>query len=295
MTKDDTLLRETVSLATRVKQFGASLGIEPSHALSKSTRERPGASRLWIWIQRKGTLALRRPMDLVLQADFSEPADGVPLRSLSSWSEGKEYSYYWRHTSEFESDIEASTITPEFARQPLRRKVEVILHEDLHTNSPFKEMPFHLSESLVSALGDLGSLAFFEATRDTENARETLAHVEQQRRISRELNALVAEMMDLFRTLSLEEARSRALKEVQSSASYSRFYQHLLRDQSAELILEAKVSHDFAYYGLYDLILSLYEIAGEDLKEVIRLLKRTPTDTVGAEAYIEALTRRRAP
>lgn len=295
MTKDDALLRETVSLATRVKQFGASLGIEPSHALSRSTLERRGASRLWIWIQRKGTLAIGRPMDLVLQADFSAPADHVPLQSLSNWSEGKEYSYYWRHTSEFESDVEASIITLDFARQSKRRKVEVILHEDLHTNSPFKEMPFYLNESLVSALGDLATLAFFTAIHDDENVRETRAHIEQQRRVSRELNVLVKKMVGLFRALPLQEARRRALEEVESSASYSRFYRYRLGNQSPEQILESKISHDLAYYGRYDRIVRLSETEGEDVKKVIRLLKRTPTDAVSADAYLETLSKRYAP
>jgi hypothetical protein len=196
------------------------------------------------------------------------------------------YSYYWRHSSEFESAEDASAITLDFAGQPVRRQVEVILHEDLHANDPFKHWPFRINEGIITPLADLAALAFFRAKGDRENIARTEAHIAEQRKMSRELNGLTAAIQDLFAQGPLEPARKRALQAVGDAPSYARFFDYLVEDQSPENLLEAKVSHDWAYYGLYESVLKLYEQNGRNIAKLIQVFKDAPSDTAELDAFL---------
>jgi hypothetical protein len=288
---DQKLLDEAVARATEVKAFGETIGIEPSDALRVSTRARRGVSRLWVWLQKKGTLATRAPMDFVLQLGFSSEQAKVPLTSVRHWHEMAGYSYYWRHSSEFESDESASAITIDFATESVRRQVEVVLHEDLHANAPFKGWPFRVNEGIVTPLADLATLAFFRARGDHANIEATEAHIQEQRKLSRELNELVEKMQELFAKGPLEPARTSALRKVQEASVYSRFFQHHVGDQSLEILLEAKVSHDWAYYGLYDAVLNLYEQNGRNIGKLIEVFKNAPSGGPELEAFLGELDR----
>jgi len=286
---DQKLLDEAVGRAAEVKAFGETIGIEASDALRVSTRARPGASRLWVWLQKKGTLATRGPMDFVLQLGFSSEQTKVPLTSVRHWHEMGGYSFYWRHSSEFESDEDASAITIDFASEPVRRQVEVVLHEDLHANAPFKGWPFHVNEGIVTPLADLATLTFFRSRSDRANVEATAAHIEEQRKLSRELNELAEKMRGLFAKGPLEAARTSALRKVQEASVYSRFFQHHVEDQAPEILLEAKVSHDWAYYGLYDVVMKMYERNGENIGELIDTFKNAPSEGPALEAFLDKL------
>lgn len=280
------LLDEAVARAAAVKAFGETIGIEPTDALRESTRAVPGASRLWIWVQKKGTLALRRPIDFVLQLGFRREKAEVPLDSVRHWHEMGGYSYYWRHSSEFESEEDASAITVEFASEPVRRQVEVVLHEDLHANYPFKGWPFRINEGIVTPIADLAALAFFRARRDRAMVEAAEAHIEEQRKLSRELNRLANTIGGLFAAGPLAQARRQALRAVEQAPAYSRFFDYHVEDQSPMVLLEAKVSHDYAYYGLYAPVVDFYERNGSRIEKLIEVFKSAPSGGTELESFL---------
>jgi len=286
------MLDQAVARATAVKAFGETIGIAPSDALRVSTRAQPGASRLWVWVQKKGTLATQTPMDFVLQLGFGSEQEKVPLNSVRHWDEMGGYSYYWRHSSEFESAEDAAAITVDFAAQSVRRQVEVVLHEDLHAAEPFRSWPFRINEGIVTPLADLAALAFFTSRDDRANVEATEAHIQEQRSLSRELNELVGEMLRLFADRPLATARQSALREVRAAAVYSRFFDHHVNDQSPDVLLEAKVSHDWAYYGLYDRVMKLYEQNGSDITKLNEIFKNAPSDGADFDKFLRELVAR---
>ena len=291
-TADEKILDEAVVRATAVKTFGETIGIEPSDSLRVSTRAQPGASRLWVWVQKKGTLATRGPMDFVLQLGFGSEQEKVPLNSVRHWDEMGGYSYYWRHSSEFESAEDAAAITIDFAGQTVRRQVEVVLHEDLHAGQPFKSWPFRINEGIVTPLADLAALIFFRSRGDRANVEATEAHIQEQRKLSRELDELVERMQRLFVNGPLEPARKDALREVRKASVYSRFFAHHVNDQSPDVLLEAKVSHDWAYYGLYDRVMRFYEQNGSDIGKANKIFKNAPSGGQELKAFIDGLGER---
>jgi hypothetical protein len=283
------LLDEAVARAADVKAFERTIGIEPSDALSASTQAVPGASRLWIWLQKKGTLATRGPMDFVLQLDFGREREKVPLESVRHWHEMGGYSYYWRHSSEFESEEDAAAITVDFAEQPVRRQVEVVIHEDLHANYPFKSWPFRINEGTVTPLADLVALAFFRFRGDRANVEKTEAHIEEQRKLSRELNGLVETMRRLFANKPLESARKRALQAVEATPTYSRFFDYQVEEQSPDELLEAKVSHDWAYYGLYEGVMKFYEQNGKNIEKLVKVFGDAPSSGADLDGFLNEI------
>ncbi|MGH7835476.1 MAG: hypothetical protein ACREQK_17670, partial [Candidatus Binatia bacterium] len=184
---DRKLLEETLAVVREVKEFGKTLGIEPTKALGHSTLEKPGHSMLWLWLQKRGTLALRGPMDLRLWLRFGATKEQIPLEYLYNISD---YSVYFRQGNQFGDSRSAATL--DFASDSLPNKVKVVLHEDLHDARNF-DLPWEIEESIVTPLSMLAALEFFEHKKDQSGKQALLARMEEERALSKELNRIVTE------------------------------------------------------------------------------------------------------
>ena len=279
-------LRQTVALVAEVKAFGKTLAIEPTEALSQTTQARPALSLLWFWLQRMGTLALSMPIDVRLTVGFSTVKEQLRLERVYR-VDG--YSVYYRQGNEF-ADQRAVT-TMGFANEAMVRRVKVILHEDLHGDTNF-DLPWEIEEAIVTPLGALAAAEFFGYKGDIDNLKRVHTAVEEDRQLSRELNDLVKEAERLFVGEPLGEARDRVLALMPNYPTYRRHFRRQIAGQNALTVLEAKLSHDLAYFRYFDAIVALSEKA-PDLKALITDLKRLPraTGAAGLEAYLAELNR----
>jgi hypothetical protein len=281
---DKKLLEETLLLVREVKEFGKTLGIEPTKALDHSTLEKPGHSMLWLWLQKRGTLALRRPIDIRLWLRFSTTKEQIPLDYLYNISD---YSAYFRQGNQFGDSRSAATL--DFARESLPNKVKVVLHEDLHDARNF-DLPWDIEESIITPLAMLAALEFFEHKKDQGSKEALLARMGEERTLSKELNTIVSDAERRFRELPLAEARKQVGEFIPSYPTYARWYQHQVRGQDPDGVLEAKISHDLAYYRHYDRILGLYE-KRKDARELIAHLRKISrsVDADGLETFLRDL------
>ena len=284
---EEKLFRETLLLVQEVKKFGRTLGIEPTEALGQSAREKPAHSMVWLWLQRFGTIALRTPVDIRLGISFSAAKEELPLERLYNISG---YSVYFRQGNQF-ADARSVTTT-DFAREPPLARVKTILHEDLHDDRNFK-LPWESEESIVTPVGALAALEFFKSNEDRANADKARAEIERERTLSRELNSLAQETEKAFAMEPFDAARKRVIAQIRSYPTYARWFKVQLGEQDSDVALEAKMSHDLAYYRYYDRIVSLYEKTG-DLKQLIQELKGIPQESTVRtfEGYLEELEQR---
>ena len=284
--RHDTMVRleENARLVEEVKAFGKTLGIEPTEALSRTTQEQAALSMLWLWMQRVGTLALRAPVDIRMAIGFSTAKEGLKLEQVYS-VDG--YSVYYRQGNEFADSRSVATVA--FAGEGTVRRVKVILHEDLHGDNNFA-LPWEVEESIVTPLGSLASVEFFRRKGDQQYLKEALTSLEEERQLARELTALVAEAERLFLTASTEEAKAQILDMLPSYPVYNRQFQRQIAGQHPPTVLEAKLSHDLAYYRYFDQIAALSETVG-NLGTLIADLKKLPRDTSqdGLQAYLQRL------
>ena len=281
---DSGRLEENARLVEEVKAFGKTLGIEPTDALSRTTQERPTLSMLWLWMQRVGTLALKVPVDIRMAIGFSTAKEDLKLEQVYR-VDG--YSVYYRQGNEFADS--RSVATAGFAGEGIVRRVKVILHEDLHGDKNF-DLFWEVEESIVTPLGSLAAVEFFRRKGDQQYLREALTSLEEEKQLSRELNALVAEAEKLFRTSTIEEAETQILDLIPSYPVYHRQFQRQIAGQHPPTVLEAKLSHDLAYYRYFDQIAALSEKVA-DLRTLIDDFKRLPPDTSqdGMQAYLQQL------
>ncbi|HWP59197.1 MAG TPA: hypothetical protein VNL14_14985 [Candidatus Acidoferrales bacterium] len=285
---EDKVLREALSLAREVKAFEKTLAIEPTEALARDGRGslRP-KSMLWIWLQKLGTIATRGPVDVHIGIKFALPQDQVPLDRIYH---APGYSQYVRRGNQF-GDKEA-LITLDFARESTARKVTVIVHEDLHDDRNFA-LPWEEEEALITPLGMIVALRFLESRSDEAAAAEMKRAIEEERRLSRELLALIGEALQIFASAPLDEARRAVFRRLDAYPAYKRYYDSQLKDQDAERALEAKLSHDLAYYKYFDRVVALSEKIGE-LKVLIAELKkaRPAGDGSGLDGFLADLEAR---
>ena len=277
-------LAENARLVEEVKAFGKTLGIEPTDALSRTTQERQALSMLWLWMQRVGTLALHVPVDIRMAIGFATAKEELELEQVYK-VEG--YSVYYRQGNEFADSRSVATVG--FAGEGIVRRVKVILHEDLHGDKNFA-LSWEVEESIVTPLGSLAAVEFFKRKGDRETLQRALASVEEERQFARELNALVAEAEKLFRTKPTEEAKEQILNIMPSYPVYYRQFQRQIAGQHPPTVLEAKLSHDLAYYRYFDQIAALSEKVA-DLGTLIDDFKKLPHDTSqdGIQAYLQRL------
>ncbi len=248
-------LEQTARLIEEVKAFGKSIGIEPTPALSRTARDGPALSMLWLWMQRAGTLALRRPIDIRMAIGFSAEKERLKIEQVYR-VDG--YSVYYRQGNEFSDSRAVATVG--FAAEPIVRRVVVILHEDLHGDANFA-LPWEQEEAIVTPLGSLAALEFFRSRGDDANANHAATSLKNERTVSRELIALAGEAERLFAQWPVDEAKLKVLEQMDNYPAYRRRFERQTRGQHEPTVLEAKLSHDLAYYRYFDRIAALAELA----------------------------------
>jgi hypothetical protein len=274
-------------MINEVKAFGKTIGIEPTPALSRTTEEGPALSMLWLWLQRAGTLALRAPLDIRLAIGFRTEKERLRIEQVYR-VDG--YSVYYRQGNEFADSRSVATIG--FAAEPVIRRVMVVLHEDLHGDANFS-LPWEMEEAIVTPLGSLAALAYFRQKDDEPTWKNALAAVAEERKLSRELNALTAEAELIFAALPVDDAKQQILAEMSRYPTYRRQFERQIQGQHPPTVLEAKLSHDLAYYRFFDRIAELSELA-PDLKTLIDDLKKLPSDATPelTEKFLQRLNSR---
>ena len=280
-------LRETANLIDEVKAFGKTLGIEPTPALSRTSQEGPALSMLWLWLQRAGTLALRAPIDIRMAIGFNTEQERLRIEQVYR-VDG--YSVYYRQGNEFADARAIATVG--FAAEPEVRRAMVVLHEDLHGDANFN-LPWEVEEAVVTPLGWLSALAYFRERGNDTSWKSALAAVDEGRKLSRELNALVSEAGQIFATMPVDEAKKKILDEMERYPTYRRNFERQIRGQHPPTVLEAKLSHDLAYYRFFETIAVLAESA-PGLKTLIDDLKKLPADatTSSTEKFLRGLQSR---
>jgi hypothetical protein len=277
-------LRETARLVEEVKEFGKTLGIEPTAALNQTVRSASPLSMLWVWMQRAGTLALHAPVDIRMAIGFSTIKEQLKLEQIYR-VDG--YSVYYRQGNEFADSRSVATVS--FAEEGIVRRVKIILHEDLHGDENF-DLPWDIEESVVTPLGSLATVEFFKHKGDVDNLKRAVASIDEERKFSRELNELANQAERLLKNDSADQAKKKILALIPSYPTYARQFSRQTAGQNPSTVLEAKLSHDLAYYRYFDTIAVLSEKAPE-LKMLIDDFKRLPTDATldTLDGYVRVL------
>lgn len=278
-------LREVAGLIEEVKAFGKILGIEPTEALSRTTREGPVLSMLWLWMQREGTLALAAPVDIRLAIGYGAETERLKIEQVYRVDH---YSVYYRQGNEFADARSLATVG--FAEEPIVRRVKVVLHEDLHGDVNFA-LPWEIEEAIVTPLGSLAAVEYFRWKGDEKNLQNAVASVSEERQVSRELNALVARAQTIFALEgNVEAAKQKVLALLPEFPNYQKQFERQVRGQYAPTALEAKLSHDLAYYRYFDRVAGLAEKA-PSLKALIEDLKGLPREAtpVVTDEFLQTL------
>jgi hypothetical protein len=169
------------------------------------------------------------------------------------------------------------------------RRVKVILHEDLHGDVNFA-LPWEIEEAVVTPLGSLAAVEYFRYKGDERNWKNAAASVSEERKVARELTTIVAEAEKIFVADNVDAAKQKILAMLPSFPEYHRQFERQIRGQHPPTVLEAKLSHDLAYYRYFDQIAALAEIA-PSLKTLIDDLKALPHDATAttAEQFLRKL------
>ncbi len=262
-------LRETASLINDVKSFGKTLGIEPTGALSRTSTGDRALSMLWLWLQKAGTLAVNAPMDIRMAIGFVAAKEHLPLEQVYR-VDG--YSVYYRQGNEYADSRSAAT--PAFAGQGTLRRVTVILHEDLHGDANF-DLPWDIEEGVVTPLGLLAAVEYFKHKDDAENFERAQSALSEAKQISRELRELLLEAENTFGALPLPQAKLKILDALSRYPTYRSMFDRQIARQHPPTVLEAKLSHDLAYFRFFDAIALLAE-KRMAVKALIAELKTLP-------------------
>ena len=278
-------LRETANLVEEVKAFGKTLGIEPTGALSRISAGGRALSMLWFWLQKAGTLAVTASMDIRMAVGFDAAKEQLPLEQVYR-VDG--YSVYYRQGNEYADSRSAAT--PSFAAQGIVRRVSVILHEDLHGDANF-DLPWDIEEAVVTPLGSLAAVEYFKFKDDAENLRRSQAAVNEGRQISRQLRELVREAEKIFRSAPVDEAKQKILGLLSGYPAYQSMFQRQIAGQHPPTVLEAKLSHDLAYFRYFDAIVTLAE-KPVTLQALIAELKKLPRHSTLeiADIFLQSLS-----
>jgi hypothetical protein len=275
--QDGARLIQTVTLIEEVKAFGKTLGIVPTEALGRTAQQGPTLSMLWLWMQRDGTIALSAPLDIRLAIGLNSEKEAAKLEQVYR-VDG--YSVYYRQGNEFADPRSVATVG--FAEEPMVRRVKVILHEDLHGDVNFA-LPWEIEEAIVTPLGSLAAVEYFRQAGDEKNLANAVNSVAEERKVARELMALAGQAENIFAAEKVDAAKEKVLAALASFPSYQRQFERQTRGQHAPTVLEAKLSHDLAYYRYFDDIAALAEIA-PNLRTLIEDLKKLAQDATLASA-----------
>src|SRR6185436_17356081 len=277
----------TATLIEEVKSFGKSLGIEPTPALSRTTQDSQPLSMLWLWMQRDGTLALDRPIDIRLAIGFSTERERIKIEQVYR-VDG--YSVYYRQGSEFADARSVATVG--FSDEPIVRRVKVTLHEDLHGDVNFA-LPWEIEEGIVTPLGSLAAVEYFRWKNEQKDLQNAVSSLGEERVMSQELNALIAQAEKMFGQSDVDTAKEKVLALLGEFPHYQKQFERQIRGQHRATVLEAKLSHDLAYYRYFDTIVGLAEKA-PSLQRLIEDLKKMPRDATPAlaEKFLQDLSLR---
>jgi hypothetical protein len=253
--EDGARLSQTATLIKEVKAFGKTLGIVPTEALGRTAQEGSTLSMLWLWMQRDGTIALHTPVDIRLAIGLNADKEAAKLEQVYR-VDG--YSVYYRQGNEFADARSVATV--EFAEEPIVRRVKVILHEDLHGDVNFA-LPWDIEEALVTPLGSLAAVEYFRQAGDEKNLANAVSSLAEERKVSRELNSLAAQAEKIFAAEKFPAAKEKVLAAIAGFPSYQRQFERQTRGQHGPTVLEAKLSHDLAYYRYFDRIAEVAEKA----------------------------------
>lgn len=277
-------MQEISQLIGDVKAFGKAIGIEPTEALTRTSQESAPFSMLWLWMQKNGTLALERPVDIHMAIGFGAERERLKIEQVYR-VEG--YSVYYRQGNEFADARSVATLG--FSEEPLVRRVKVILHEDLHGDKNFAQR-WEIEEALVTPLGTLAALEYFRFTRDEKSVANAVASLVEERQLSRELLDLVAQAETIFAREQPEKGKESILALLPNYPTYVRHFERQVEGQHRPTVLEAKLSHDLAYFRYFDRVAALAELA--PLKTVIEDLRRLPAnaDHPSTDRYLRSLS-----
>jgi len=282
---DDTArLRQMAGLIEEVKAFGKTLGIEPTDALRRTSQEGPTLAMLWLWMQREGTLALSAPVDIRVAIGLNVEKEAPKLEQVYR-VDG--YSVYYRQGNEFADPRSVATVG--FAEEPIVRRVKVILHEDLHGDVNFA-LPWEIEEAVVTPLGSLAAIEYFRQKGDERSLANAVSSMLEERTLSRELMQLVGQAEKIFADEKVPDAKRKVLAVLPSFPNYQRQFERQTRNQHASTVVEAKLSHDLAYYRYFERIAELAEKA-PSLATLIEDLKKLPRDVtaVAMDKYLSEL------
>jgi hypothetical protein len=272
---DAARLRQTAALIEKVKAFGQTLGIVPTEALRRTAQAGPTLSMLWLWMQRDGTIALSAPLDIRLAIGLNNEKE-VPKLDQVYRVDG--YSVYYRQGNEFADPRSVATVG--FAEEPIVRRVKVILHEDLHGDVNFA-LPWEIEEAVVTPLGSLAAIEYFRQAGDERNLASAVNSVAEERQLARELMALVGQAEKIFAAEKIAHGKQKVLDALVNYPTYRRQFERQTRNQHAPTVVEAKLSHDLAYYRYFDRIVDLAERA-PSLRTLIEDFKKLPRDATVA-------------
>jgi hypothetical protein len=239
---------------------------------------------LWVWLQRAGTLAFKMPIDIRMAVGLAHVKEQVKIEQVYR-VDG--YSVYYRQGNEF-ADA-GSAVTPSFAAQGIMRRVNVILHEELHGDANF-DLLWDIEEAVVTPLGSLATVEYFKQNGDVENMGKAQTALNEGKQIARELHELVREAQTIFDNATVEDAKQKVLRLLPKYPAYQIMFDRQIAGQHAATALEAKLSHDLAYFRYFEAIAGLAEGAAS-LNILIEDLKRLPRDatTVTTEKLLRAL------
>ena len=268
---DAARLRQTAGLIEEVKAFGQTLGIVPTEALRRTAQAGPTLSMLWLWMQRDGTIALNTPLDIRLAIGLNSEKEAPKLEQVYRVNG---YSVYYRQGNEFADPRSVATVG--FAEEPIVRRVKVILHEDLHGDVNFA-LPWEIEEAVVTPLGSLAAIEYFRQAGDEKNLASAVSTMAEERNLARELMALVGQAEKIFAAENVADGKQKVLDALVNYPTYQRQFERQTRNQHAPTVVEAKLSHDLAYYRYFDRIAALAERA-PSLRILIEDLKKLPRD-----------------
>jgi hypothetical protein len=149
-------------------------------------------------------------------------------------------------------------------------------------------LPWEIEESIVTPLASLAAVEFFRRKNDQENLRRSVAAVAEERQLSRELTELAREAERLFSLEPPESAKDKVLSLMTAYPTYRRQFERQIEGQNPSTVLEAKLSHDLAYFGYFDAIAALAESAPE-LKTLIGDLKELGPTVATVEYHLHRL------
>jgi hypothetical protein len=215
---------------------------------------------------------------------FDAPKERVPLEQVYR-VDG--YSVYYRQGNEYADPRSAAT--PSFAAQGLVRRVTVIFHEDLHGDVNF-DLPWDIEEAIVTPLGALAAVEYFKFKGDAENLCQARLAVEEGRQIAWELQALVQEAEQIFQSSAVDQGKEKILDALSRYPAYRDAFERQTTGQHAPTALEAKLSHDLAYFRFFPAVVALAEMP-LTLKALISELKSLPQDSslAVAERFLQDL------